>query len=203
MLAAFAGASLRGAPRPAPEARASRPATVSASRSQRRYEREDGAGDPLMASANARVHRLITRVAAAQPRPSPRAAEAARQPAGGARAVAGPTPEHSPQSRTIGVRCRPVPPSCPACSALPRAADAGGARRRARQPGAATTPWGDLGHFGELESELKHPEQAFGVNPEDGSVWVVDVTHADPKKKMSSRLQKFGDQADVGTRRLP
>ncbi len=54
---------------------------------------------------------------------------------------------------------------------------------------AATTKWGDLGHFGELESELRAPEGAFGVNPEDGSVWVVDVTLVNKEEQL--RLQKF------------
>lgn len=54
---------------------------------------------------------------------------------------------------------------------------------------AAVTPWGDLGHFGELESELKAPEPAFGVNPTDGSVWVVDRTGTAGKEEL--RIQKF------------
>jgi hypothetical protein len=55
--------------------------------------------------------------------------------------------------------------------------------------GAAVTKWGDLGHFGESEAELRHPEGAFGVNPEDGSLWVVDVTVIGKEEEL--RLQKF------------
>src|ERR1700761_5921387 len=54
---------------------------------------------------------------------------------------------------------------------------------------AAATTWGDLGHFGELESELTAPQPAFGVNPEDGSVWAVDQT--EEKGVEVLRLQKF------------
>jgi hypothetical protein len=39
---------------------------------------------------------------------------------------------------------------------------------------AATTPWGELGHFGDNPGELHEPQQAFGVDPEDESSWVVD-----------------------------
>ena len=55
--------------------------------------------------------------------------------------------------------------------------------------GAAVTKWGDLGHFGELESEISAPQEAFGVNPEDGSIWVVDVVVV--AKEEEFRLQKF------------
>jgi hypothetical protein len=54
---------------------------------------------------------------------------------------------------------------------------------------AAVTKWGDLGHFGETEGELRHPEGAFGVNPEDGSVWVVDVALIGKEEEL--RIQKF------------
>ncbi len=54
---------------------------------------------------------------------------------------------------------------------------------------AAPSPWGDLGHFGELETELRHPEAAFGANPTDGSLWAVDVVGEVPSQ--SFRLQKF------------
>jgi hypothetical protein len=52
---------------------------------------------------------------------------------------------------------------------------------------AAGTEWGDLSHFGDQTSELGAPEPAFGVNPEDGSVWVVD--HVGAEEEL--RLQKF------------
>lgn len=53
---------------------------------------------------------------------------------------------------------------------------------------AMASPWGDLGHFGEKESELRSPQPAFGVNPEDGSAWAVD----DSGEEL--RLQKFEKQ---------
>ena len=55
--------------------------------------------------------------------------------------------------------------------------------------GAAVTPWGDLGHFGELKSEINTPEPAFGVDPKDGSVWVVDTVEEGGVEKF--RLQRF------------
>ncbi len=57
--------------------------------------------------------------------------------------------------------------------------------------GAAVTKWGDLGHFGDLESEIRNPQEAFGVNPEDGSVWVVDVIPVGPEEEDQFRLQRF------------
>ncbi len=53
---------------------------------------------------------------------------------------------------------------------------------------AAGTPWGDVSHFGELPAELNAPQAAFGVNPEDGSVWIVDTVGTEPEEL---RLQKF------------
>ena len=57
--------------------------------------------------------------------------------------------------------------------------------------GAAVTKWGDLGHFGELQSEIRNPQEAFGVNPEDGTIWVVDVLPTGPEEEDEFRLQKF------------
>jgi hypothetical protein len=61
--------------------------------------------------------------------------------------------------------------------------------------GAAVPKWGDISHFGEKESELTAPEPAFGVNPEDGSVWAVDLGGAGGE----IRLQKFEKQAGKWT----
>ncbi|HXD55074.1 MAG TPA: hypothetical protein VN618_10010 [Solirubrobacteraceae bacterium] len=63
--------------------------------------------------------------------------------------------------------------------------------------GAAGSKWGDLGHFGELESEIRHGEGAFGVNPGDGSVWLVDVTLVGKEEEL--RLQKFEQVAGAWT----
>lgn len=45
--------------------------------------------------------------------------------------------------------------------------------------------WGELGHFADKSGEVNEPEATLGVNPEDGSVWVVDNEGA------KFRLQKF------------
>jgi hypothetical protein len=47
--------------------------------------------------------------------------------------------------------------------------------------------WGEIGHFAEAAGELGKPEPAFGVNPEDGSVWVVDTVTVGSE----FRIQKF------------
>jgi hypothetical protein len=48
-------------------------------------------------------------------------------------------------------------------------------------------PYGELGHFADKPGELQTPEAAFGVNGEDGSVWVVDQE----KEGTRFRIQKF------------
>jgi hypothetical protein len=80
--------------------------------------------------------------------------------------------------------------------------------------GAAGTSWGDLGHFGESEGELRHPEAALGVNPADGSVWIVDteiveIENAKKEKEQEEffRIQKFEQSRStwtkVASRKLP
>ncbi len=52
---------------------------------------------------------------------------------------------------------------------------------------AATTPWGELGHFGDNPGELHEPQRAFGVDPEDGTAWVIDES----TNGEQFRIQKF------------
>ena len=59
---------------------------------------------------------------------------------------------------------------------------------------AATTPWGELGHFGSGPGELSSPQPAFGVNPEDGSAWAVDISGE------AFRIQKFEGGKVVASR---
>lgn len=67
---------------------------------------------------------------------------------------------------------------------------------------AAGTSWGDLGHFGEVSSELKAPMAAFGVNPEDGSVWVVETTGTEPEELRLEKFEKVGGAWKVVASRL-
>ncbi len=48
-------------------------------------------------------------------------------------------------------------------------------------------PFGELSHFAEKTGELREPEAALGVDPEDGAVFVVDTE----KEGKVFRLQKF------------
>jgi hypothetical protein len=59
---------------------------------------------------------------------------------------------------------------------------------------AATVPWGELGHFGTNAGELTSPQPAFGVDPEDGSAWAVDVSGE------GFRIQKFENGKVVASR---
>jgi hypothetical protein len=51
--------------------------------------------------------------------------------------------------------------------------------------------WGDLGHFGGKAGELRNPEQAFGINPEDGTAWIVDTVVVGVEGEEQFRIQKF------------
>jgi hypothetical protein len=54
----------------------------------------------------------------------------------------------------------------------------------------AAEPWGELGHFGDKSGELTEPEAAFGINPEDGTAWTVDVV-LNAKEESVFRIQQF------------
>lgn len=56
---------------------------------------------------------------------------------------------------------------------------------------AATTPWGDQGHFADKPGELRSPEAGFGINPADGSAWVVDTQAVGTEGEEVFRIQKF------------
>jgi hypothetical protein len=56
----------------------------------------------------------------------------------------------------------------------------------------AATPWGEITHFGDKTGELGTTQPAFGVNPEDGTVWVGDETVVGGEPML--RIQKFKDE---------
>ncbi|MGO9489807.1 MAG: hypothetical protein ACLQBB_12350, partial [Solirubrobacteraceae bacterium] len=57
--------------------------------------------------------------------------------------------------------------------------------------GAATPSWGEIGHFANNSGELTNSEPAFGINPEDGTAWVVDTVEVGTEGEEQFRLQKF------------
>jgi hypothetical protein len=54
----------------------------------------------------------------------------------------------------------------------------------------AAEAWGELGHFGDKTGELTEPEAAFGINPEDGTAWTVDIA-LNAKEESVFRIQQF------------